>query len=82
VSVNVNINVPDLGMSVVRATMLMATIVWAWAEVLKIRRPQHFRQLRFRGGLVSGCVVVVGGSRGLPPAVRKARTAALHARPR
>jgi hypothetical protein len=27
------------GTTVVRAIMLVATIVWAWAEVLKIRRP-------------------------------------------
>jgi hypothetical protein len=27
------------GTSVVRATILVATLLWAWAEVLKIRRP-------------------------------------------
>jgi hypothetical protein len=27
------------GTSVVRATILVATVLWAWAEVLKIRRP-------------------------------------------
>ena len=27
------------GTAIVRATMLMATVVWAWVEVLKIRRP-------------------------------------------
>jgi hypothetical protein len=27
------------GVALVRATILMATILWAWAEVLKIRRP-------------------------------------------
>lgn len=27
------------GFAVVRATMLVSTVLWAWAEVLKIRRP-------------------------------------------
>ena len=31
----------DFGSAVVRVTMLTATVVWAWAEVLKIRRPRQ-----------------------------------------
>ena len=35
-----------LGTAAVRATMLMAIIVWAWAEVLKIRRPRQVEPAR------------------------------------
>src|SRR6185503_2577121 len=31
---------------VVRATMLMSTVAWAWAEVLKIRRPHQVEPAR------------------------------------
>ena len=34
------------GTSIVRATMLMATALWAWAEVLKIRRPGQIAPAR------------------------------------
>ena len=35
------------GIAVVRATMLMATVVWAWAEVLRIRRPRQVDPARW-----------------------------------
>ena len=34
------------GTAAVRATMLLATIVWAWAEVLKIRQPRQIEPAR------------------------------------
>ena len=37
---------PILGTAAVRGTMLMATVVWAWAEVLKIRRPRQVEPAR------------------------------------
>ena len=33
-------------MAVVRATMLVATVLWAWAEVLKIARPHRVEPAR------------------------------------
>ena len=35
-----------LGTVAVRATILMATMVWAWAEVLKIQRPRQVEPAR------------------------------------
>jgi hypothetical protein len=35
-----------LGTALVRATILLATILWAWAEVLKIRRPGEIEPAR------------------------------------
>ena len=35
-----------LGSVVVRATILMATVLWAWAEVLKIQRPRQVEPAR------------------------------------
>ena len=34
------------GLAVVRATMLLATVLWAWTEVLKIRRPSAIEPAR------------------------------------
>jgi hypothetical protein len=35
-----------IGSAVVRATILLATVAWAWAEVLKIRRPRQVEPAR------------------------------------